>query len=168
MAVNKVIYDARVLIDLTADTVTPEVLKVGYTAHQANGAAINGSLMSSPLETYVYDFRQGYINSGGRWVREIPTNTLVDIYKSIAGHRYLVALGGTVGSRFRSMFTTNDVSVNNVNTTGTEIIYLNNPAPYRNVTTVAFEEDGYILVAKDNVGVTGLYSYVYDITLGWL
>ena len=41
--ISKVIYGGKVLIDLTADTVTPEKLLTGYTAHAADGAQINGA-----------------------------------------------------------------------------------------------------------------------------
>lgn len=41
--ISKVIYGGNVLIDLTADTVTPEKLLTGYTAHAADGAQISGA-----------------------------------------------------------------------------------------------------------------------------
>lgn len=41
---NKVIYDGNTLIDLTADTVTPESLLSGVTAHDASGATITGTV----------------------------------------------------------------------------------------------------------------------------
>lgn len=41
-AVNKVIYGGKVLMDLTGDTVTPNKLLKGYTAHDKSGAAIDG------------------------------------------------------------------------------------------------------------------------------
>lgn len=41
--INKVIYDGRTLIDLTADTITADKLLTGYTAHAASGAPITGS-----------------------------------------------------------------------------------------------------------------------------
>lgn len=43
MAVNKVIYDGETLVDLTMDTVTPEALAEGATAHAANGEQIVGT-----------------------------------------------------------------------------------------------------------------------------
>lgn len=43
MAISKVIYGGQTLIDLTNDTVTPDKLKKGYTAHGANGEVINGT-----------------------------------------------------------------------------------------------------------------------------
>lgn len=44
MAVNKVSYSGAVLIDLTSDTVTADKLLSGYTAHNAAGQEITGSL----------------------------------------------------------------------------------------------------------------------------
>jgi len=38
MEVNKVLYGDTVLIDLTEDTVTPEMMIKGYTAHDKTGA----------------------------------------------------------------------------------------------------------------------------------
>lgn len=44
MAVNKVTYGGETLIDLTGDTVQPQAMMAGYTAHAANGEVITGSL----------------------------------------------------------------------------------------------------------------------------
>ena len=43
MAINKVIYDDDTLIDLTEDTVTPEKLLSGETAHNAAGNRVTGT-----------------------------------------------------------------------------------------------------------------------------
>ena len=43
MAYNKVVYGAQVLIDLTADTVDPEHLLLGKTAHDQSGEVITGT-----------------------------------------------------------------------------------------------------------------------------
>lgn len=48
--VNKVVYGASVLVDLTGDTVTPEVLLAGYTAHDASGATISGGIGIATME----------------------------------------------------------------------------------------------------------------------
>lgn len=42
-AISKVVYDGRVLIDLTADTVVADKLLSGYKAHGADGNEITGS-----------------------------------------------------------------------------------------------------------------------------
>ena len=44
MAVNKVVYGSRTLVDLTQDTVASDKLVRGYTAHDKAGNAITGSL----------------------------------------------------------------------------------------------------------------------------
>ena len=46
MAVNKVVYGGRTLIDLTSDTVTAETLAEGVTAHGANGELIVGTMVA--------------------------------------------------------------------------------------------------------------------------
>lgn len=43
MAINKVIYGGRTLIDLTADTVTSDKILNGFTAHDASGEKITGT-----------------------------------------------------------------------------------------------------------------------------
>ena len=44
MAVNKVVYGTTVLVDLTEDTVTPDKLLKGATAHDASGEPITGTM----------------------------------------------------------------------------------------------------------------------------
>lgn len=44
MAVNKVVYGTTVLVDLTEDTVTPDKLLKGETAHDAAGEPITGTM----------------------------------------------------------------------------------------------------------------------------
>lgn len=46
MAVNKVIYGGKTVIDLTADTVTSDTLAKGTTAHNAKGEQITGTMES--------------------------------------------------------------------------------------------------------------------------
>ncbi len=43
MAINKVIYGGTTLIDLTADTVSPDQVLSGITAHDKSGQAITGA-----------------------------------------------------------------------------------------------------------------------------
>lgn len=46
---NKVSYNGNTLIDLTADTVTPDKLLLGVTAHNAKGEVIVGTLNINDL-----------------------------------------------------------------------------------------------------------------------
>ena len=43
MAINKVIYDGRTLIDLSGDNVTADKILSGYKAHGADGEAVTGT-----------------------------------------------------------------------------------------------------------------------------
>lgn len=49
MAVNEVVYNGETLIDLKNDTVTPETLAEGATAHDATGAIITGTAKAVTL-----------------------------------------------------------------------------------------------------------------------
>ena len=44
MGVNKVIFGGETVVDLTSDTVTPETLAVGITAHDKSGNLITGTM----------------------------------------------------------------------------------------------------------------------------
>lgn len=66
MAVNKVIYNtengAETLIDLTGDTVTPETLAVGATAHNASGEVIVGTMVQGNDVT-IPDYWESHLQS---------------------------------------------------------------------------------------------------------
>lgn len=51
MAVSKIVYDGRALLDLTADTVTTDALLSGTTAHDKAGNAITGTLAFATIYT---------------------------------------------------------------------------------------------------------------------
>ena len=161
---------AAVLAALPNRGAVTEALEEGQTYtipqgyHNGSGAVTN-AVRCGREEPYVYDYNSGYV-SNGSWIYENPTQTYVDIYRVKAGCSYFIGLGGTVGTRFRVMFTTQDVTQITATVAGTSIRNLNNPAAYANVTYTA-DEDGYIIVAKDNIGASGLGSYVYNRTEKW-
>lgn len=166
MAVNKVICNDITIIDLTQDTVTSNDVREGRIYHYKDGQIMTGTCKNMAHQLLYYDYNIGYIQNGV-WIYENPTNTYTDIYQVQAGHRYFLTLGENVGSRFRSMFTTADITtVTSGRITGTSIINQNSPKAYTNATYTP-EQNGYILVAKDNVGVSGLKTYLYDATEGW-
>lgn len=161
MAYNKVIYGGNTLIDLTEDTITPDKLVYGYTAHDKSGAAIVGTNKIVTIEPLEYDYNIGYV-SNGSWTYENPTKTYSDIYQIQNGHTYFLTLGTNVGTRFRAMTTTTDIRTLTSGTVrGTSIINVNNPAAHRNVTFTA-NLNGYLIIGKDNIGESGIFTYVYD------
>lgn len=163
MAVNKVVYDNSTLIDLTQDTVTPQTLLIGTVAHDASGQQIVGTFVPAQKTPIVYDYETGYTNQGS-WVWQNSTNNHTDIYEVEADHMYTLRLGSTVGSRFRAGYAaTNPVDVTSGTLSGTQVVNQNNPNPNANATFTS-SIDGYLYITKDNVGVTGLKSWLFDVT----
>ena len=170
MAVSKVLYGDTPLIDLTKDTVTAEKLQVGYKAHGADGEVIIGMLKTAALEPYIEDMNCGWVGAGnGIWTPENPTQTYADMYEVKSGHAYFLTLGANIGTRCRTMFTTEDASTATQRITGTAVNTkgYDNPAPYTSLQYTP-ETDGYLVIAKDNVGKSGIKTYLYDMTEGWL
>ena len=98
MAYNKVVYDGRTLVDLTADTVDASVLLAGYTAHGKDGSAIVGTFdplnMFYPVGSYYETSDSSFDPNtawGGTWVLETAGQVHVS-----AGTGYTI--GGTGGS----------------------------------------------------------------------
>ena len=158
---NKVVFGNEVLIDLTADTVTAEKLVAGYTAHDASGEQITGAY-TPKLQPIAYDYESGYVN-GGTWNYQNSVNNHSDVYEIELGHEYVLYLGSVRGTRFRAVeISTNPVgSTSNIN--GTNVVNQQNPAANAAAFFTA-DRNGYLVVTKDNVGTTGLMSYLADIT----
>lgn len=87
-AVNKVDLNGVTVLDLTSDTVTPETLLVGTTAHNAKGETITGTL--APCTVYSAENPGAFGDDYGYFTWTIPAsdhgfssnNVLVSIYKS--------------------------------------------------------------------------------------
>lgn len=70
---NKVIYNGQTLIDLTGVTVTPEVLSQGYTAIDASGAPITGTMSGGAV------IIKDTADTHGGTIREITATDIVNI-----------------------------------------------------------------------------------------
>ena len=88
MAVNKVEVGGETKLDLTADTVTPETLLKGATAHNAAGEAITGTLeagggAASESDITFYDYEGTIVES---WtLAELANKTELPAYPSHEG-----------------------------------------------------------------------------------
>lgn len=86
--INKVVLGSDTVLDLTSDTVTPETLLVGTTAHNAKGETITGTLV--PCTVYSAENPEIFGDDYGYFTWTIPAsdhgfssnNVLVSIYKS--------------------------------------------------------------------------------------
>ena len=116
------------------------------------------------LSPYIVDFNCGWVGTGnGVWTYEKPTKSYLDVYLVQAGCKYFLTLGDTVGSRFRVMFSTTDISAVSSGTVAGIAVNTsnyNNPVPNQCLFYTP-DEDGYLIIQKDNVGSTGIKTFLY-------
>lgn len=104
MATNKIIYGGNVLIDLTNDTVTPETLLKGQTAHHANGEIITGTCTfdantqdANATQAEILKDKTAYVR-GQKLVGSMPNNGAVSGVISEKDTPYQVPAGFHDGS----------------------------------------------------------------------
>ena len=96
------------------------------------------------------------------WTIGSDTVCYSDVYRVTANRKYLISLGGVVGTRFRAMFSVQDTSVATEKVTGKTVINVSNPIPYAYVIFTP-ESDGFITISKDNAGTANLKTYVFHL-----
>lgn len=74
MATNKVIFENKVLIDLTGDTVTEKTLLKDYTAHKADGTIVTGTAFAGYPSKY--EFLDGMDDSSGTAIKDNSGNKI--------------------------------------------------------------------------------------------
>ena len=144
------------------------MVKVAYVnLYLQEFSSDNDSPTSPPIQPYIEDLNSGWVGTGnGVWTYENPTKSYSDIYEVLRGHKYWLTLGDTVGTRFRVMFSTVDVSTITLGTikgTAVNTANYNNPAPHQNLFYTP-ESNGYIIIQKDNIGISGIKTYLYDLS----
>ena len=77
MGISKVDFAGNTLVDLTADTVTPESLLEGFTAHDASGEAIVGVMQAASGSSVTLP--EGYTIEMGIYVPESDISSAVTI-----------------------------------------------------------------------------------------
>ena len=99
MAINKVIYGGKVLIDLTGDTITANKVLSGYTAHDKSGAPITGTcsfdVNSQDATAAVAEILSGktaYVR-GSKLTGTMPDNGAVTGEIKEKGESYSVPMG---------------------------------------------------------------------------
>lgn len=103
-SINKVVLGTQTLIDLTTDSVSPETLLKGKTAHSKTGALITGTLVPPPDDE----------------VDRILTAGLTDGWKQMSDDGTMITSVDQKGRRLVKVFT------NNFNTCTTTLYDANN------------------------------------------
>lgn len=115
MAINKVVYGTTVLVDLTSDTVDASHLAKGYTAHDAGGNLIVGTLEQQGSDNLLSGVTPSLLNgttqSGKTYV--IPKYSgygielieyQLDIPKLTSDAVYNILMYGKTEANYRSVF----------------------------------------------------------------
>lgn len=143
MAVNKVNYSGETLIDLTKDTVTPESLLSGATAHDASGETITGKAV---LPAY------GTCTTAGNVAEKVVTLEGYDNWK--------LEKGAIIMVKFTNNNTANNVTLN-VNGTGGKGIWYSTVHYTANSATVCGSANRHHTYMYDGTYWVWL-SYGYD------
>lgn len=80
MGKSKIVYGGETLIDLTGDSVTPQTLPVGETAHNAAGDPIEGAMVIAPIDEEPTEGSGNAVSSGGVWdaLKEVGGGGTID------------------------------------------------------------------------------------------
>lgn len=104
MAINKVVFGGETLIDLTGDTITPDQLAKGATAHDKSGAPITGTSTkdsdtsdATAAVAEILKDKTAYVR-GAKVVGTMPNNGAVTGTISSKTQQYTIAQGYHDGS----------------------------------------------------------------------
>lgn len=118
--VNKLVKDGVTKFDLTSDTVTAETLKSGYTAHNAAGQKITGTLLSQPTTATAETIKEGFTayNSNGDLITgAIPLSSWGQLRQKVRNNDMAdISIGDQYGTFYQSKLYIFDVIGKNIDT----------------------------------------------------
>ena len=121
---------------------------------------VTADVPAEPMAPRAFDLTGGYV-ANGVWTPGGDTVNYSDSYAVEAGGAYLIALGGVIGSRFRGLFSAEDIAADpSVRVVGKQVVNTSNPQPYACLLYKP-TEDGFITITKDNAGTAGIKTYVF-------
>lgn len=87
MAINKIVYDDRTLIDLTPDTITADKLLNGYTAHDKSGSPITGTLSTQTKSATPSTTEQTITPDNGKLLSSVSISAIQTQEKTVTASR---------------------------------------------------------------------------------
>lgn len=126
-------------------------------------SSIIANVPAEPMEPRAFDLEGGYI-ANGIWTPGGDTVCYSDSYAVSADNVYILSLGSVLGTRFRAMFSVEDIAAEtSQRVAGRQLINTSNPLPYAYVVHKP-ASDGFITVTKDNAGRAGIRTYMFCLT----
>lgn len=101
MPVNKIVYGGNTLIDLSNDTVAPEGLLTGITAHDRSGAIITGTLVAGQPNCRCCEINVTSAIGGSTGSHIIPAPTMMTEW--LAAHYNSAGITVSFSSAFQIM-----------------------------------------------------------------
>lgn len=84
MGKSKIVYGDETLIDLTGDSVSPQTMLAGATAHDAAGEAIEGAVVVAPIDDAPTEGSGNAVSSGGVYAALQSAGGLKSYYQEFA------------------------------------------------------------------------------------
>ncbi len=141
------------------------LVKKAYVNAYMQDTASGNETLTEAIEPYIENLQSGWVGTGnGVWTPETPALCYSDMYEVVGEQKYFLTLGDTVGTRFRVMFSTIDVSTATQKVSGIAVNTqnYNDPSPNQNLYYTP-PSDGFIIVQKDNAGNSNIKTYLYGV-----
>lgn len=146
---------------LISKTVTANGTYVADDENALGYSSVVVNVRPGLLAPAAFDMTGGYVSKGA-WRFPTASVCYTDVYAAEAGRPCLVALGSTVGTRFRAMFSTESTIGAAAQVDGESLSETKNPAPYAFLLYTP-PENGFITITKDDAGTANIQTYVFDI-----
>ena len=155
--VSKVVFSGNTLIDLTGDTVCPDMLAGGITAHDMSGKLIHGTMPNRGSITGIistldeaYTVQRGYHDGNGKvWIDSIEQDKLIS--DNIRSGVTVLGVVGTMRPGKTQQIVKGMYAKQLIDSDGYKDNFL--PANYWGIPTLTVEESG-IYILKYSFGTT--------------
>lgn len=136
----------------------PTLPVVGYSSAEI-------SVKPGLLTPYYVDLGPNqYVYTGGKFQLNGTTVNYSDVYILEPDTKYILLLGPTVSTRFRSIMTAEDTTTTKVPLTGgTQVVYKSDPLPYDHAIFTSTSNQPYLTITKSNDGTANIPTYVFKV-----
>lgn len=162
MGVNKIVYGGTTKLDISNDTVTPETLLQGYTAHNNSGEAIVGSYVPDLKEKHTATITRTSENSDVVYVR-YPGKSGTKYYTS--GNTFTIEEGESIYIAADGRRNGGEIYVNGVKVkSGYSVYYLYEVKNYDVEISLYFGSTGEVELTENRAKIDITNNGEYDVS----